>query len=263
MHNVKNQYSYEYQFSYALEANEALGAVDLAPFIYIPAAMSSTTMFDAVCYDRLGQRFVMRPQSSGTITNISPFTPQSSGIFDVNNIGMDILWFERGHNDYGYAVFQDDADARWLYLADFNKAMDNSIAVAKYEMTALPGITEARFYSTGSQGPVFLYATEKDIYTFDYTGSKTAVKINDSFGANEVITAMKVYKPYATTNRLREADGRLLYVATWDGTEGRLYEFSLNEANGWLRDKTPLEVFGGMGRIVDFCVKVQGTGTGS
>ncbi|MDE5611677.1 MAG: hypothetical protein K2I90_06625, partial [Odoribacter sp.] len=206
---------------------------------------------------------VIRPKNYQPTAQLSPFSAQASGIFDVNDIGMDILWFEHGFQDYGYAVFQDEAGAKWLYLADFNKAMDNSMAVSKYEMTALPDITEARFYSTGSQGAVFLYATEKDIYTFEYDGSKTAIKINNPFGANEVITAMKVYKPYATTNRLNEADGRLLYVATWDGTEGRLYEFSLNEANGWLRDKKPLEVFDGMGRIVDFCVKVQGTGTGS
>ncbi len=263
MHNIKNQQPYEYQFSYALEVNEALGAVDLAPFIYVPQAFSSTTKFEAVCYDRLGKRFVIRPYSTMPTAKISPFTSQASGIFDVNDIGMDILWFERGYEDYGYAVFRDDAGARWLYVANFNKAMDNSIAVAKYEMTALPSVAEARLYSTGSRGPVFLYATEKDIYSFDYAGSREAVKINEPFGANEVITAMKVYKPYATTNRLNEADGTLLYVATWDGAEGRLYEFSLNETNGYLRDKTPLEVFDGMGRIVDFCFKVQGTGTGS
>lgn len=259
-HNISGQYDFEIMFSHALETNEALGAINLAPFIYIPATFSSTTKFEAVCYDRLGKRFVMRPQNGAPTAKISPFTAQSSTIFDVNNIGMDILWFERGYQDYGYAVFQDDAGAKWLYIADFNKAMDNSMAMAKHDMTALPGITDARFYSTGSRGPVFLYATEKDIYTFDYSGSGTAVKINDPFGANEVITAMKVYKPYATTNRLGEADGTLLYVATWDGTEGRLYEFSLNEANGWLRNKTPLEVFDGMGRIVDFCFKVEGNG---
>ena len=263
LHNIANQQPFEYNFSYALEANEALGTIDLAPFIYIPNLTKytpdwQTVDFNAVCYDRLGKRFVMRPKNYQPRAQLSPFTAQASGIFDVNNIGMDILWFERGWQDYGYAVFQDDAGARWLYVADFNKPMDAQMAVGKYEMTALPGITEARFYSTGSQGPVFLYATEKDIYTFEYTGSKTAVKINDSFGANEVITAIKVYKPYATTNRLSEADGTLLYVATWDGTEGRLYEFSLNVANGWLRDKTPLEVFDGMGRIVDFCFKVEG-----
>lgn len=263
MHDIKNQYSYEYQFSYALEANEALGAVDLAPFLYIPNSSVYTIDFDAVCYDRLGKRFVIRPKNYQPTAKISPFASQASGIFDVNDIDMDILWFERGYQDYGYAVFKDDAGARWLYIADFNKAMDNSMALAKHEMTALPGVADARFYSTGSRGAVFLYATEKDIYSFDYAGSREAVKINEPFGANEVITAMKVYKPYATTNRLNEADGMLLYVATWDGTEGRLYEFSLNETNGWLRDKAPLEVFDGMGRIVDFCVKVQGTGTGS
>lgn len=264
-HNIANQYDFEITFSQALAPNETLNAeaIELAPFIYTPAAFFSTTGFAAVFYDRLGQRFVMRPNSNYPVAKISPFDAQASSVFDVNNIGMDILFFERGYLNYGYAVFQEQTGAKWLYIADFNKKMDASIAVAKYDMSGLTGIADARFYSTGSRGNVFLYATESDIYSYDYTGSNQAVKINDPFGAGEVITGMKIYKPWATTNNLGEADGTLLYVATWDGQEGRLYEFSLNETNGYLRNKTPLEVFDGMGKIVDFCFKVQGTGTGS
>lgn len=261
LHNIVNQSPFEFQFSYALEPSESLNAsaIDLAPFIYLPTTSVYTTGFNAVLYDRLGKRFVMRPRSNYAVTEIMPFTTQQSAVFDVNNIGMDILWFERGYQDYGYAVFKDDAAARWLYIADFNKAMDATIALGRYDMSALPEIADARFYSTGSRGPVFLYATETTIYSYDYNGSKQAVQINDLFPAGEIITAMKVYKPYATTNNLGEADGSLLYVATWDGNEGRLYEFSLNVANGYLgNNKTPLEVFGGMGRIVDFCFKVEG-----
>lgn len=263
VHNIAGQTIFEITFSHALEANEALSAVDLAPFIYIPAAFSSTTKFEAVFYDRLGQRFVMRPQNNMPTAKLAAFTPQASSVFDVNNIGMDILWFERGYQDYGYAVFEDNSGRRWFYVADFNKTMDATIAVKKCDMSACPEIAGARFYSAGSRGPVFVYATEKNIYTYDYDGSNQAVLINEPFGGNEVITAMQIYKPYATTNDLSNADGTLLYVATWDGQEGRLYEFSLNEANGYLRDKKPLEVFDGMGRIVDFCFKVQGVGVGS
>lgn len=260
VHNIVNQSPFEFQFSYALEPSERLNAaaIDLAPFIYLPTESAYTTGFNAVFYDRLGQRFVMRPRSNYAITEIMPFSVQHSSIFDVNNIGMDILWFERGYQDYGYAVFQGNAGARWLYIANFNKAMDADMAYRKYDMSALPEITDARFYSTGTRGDVFLYATETTVYTYDYNGSNQAVQINEPFPAGEKITAMKIYKPYATTNNLGSADNTLLYVATWDGNEGRLYEFSFNETNGYLRNKTPLEVFGGMGRIVDFCFKVEG-----
>lgn len=260
LHNIVNQNPFEFQFSYALEPNESLNAaaIDLAPFIYLPTASAYTTGFVAVFYDRLGQRFVMRPRSNYAVTEIMPFVAQHSSIFDVNNIGMDILWFERGYQDYGYAVFKDAAGARWFYIADFNKAMDADMAYRKYDMSALPDIADARFYSTGTRGNVFLYATETAVYTYDYNGSNQAVRINEPFSAGEVITAMKIYKPYATTNNLGNVDNTLLYVATWDGSEGRLYEFSFNETNGYLRDKTPLEVFGDMGRIVDFCFKVEG-----
>jgi len=263
VHNISGQSAFEITFSSALEANETLNAVDLAPFIYIPAEFSSTTRFEAVFYDRSGQRFVMRPTNNMPVAKLAPFTQQTSSVFDVNNIGMDILWFERGYQEYGYAVFEDHTGGHWLYVADFNKAMDATMAVRKCDMSACPEIAGARFYSTGSRGPVFIYATEKNIYTYDYDGSNRAVLINEPFGQDEVITAMQIHKPYATTNDLSHADGTLLYVATWDGRQGRLYEFSLNETNGYLRDRKPLEVFDGMGRIVDFCFKVQGVGTGS
>ncbi len=258
MHMMSNQRDFEITFPAPLEPDARLGAVDLAPYIYVPSA-AYTAGYAAVFYDRLGKRFVMAPYSYiPTPVKISPFDNQTSK-FDVNNIGMDILWFERGYQDYGYAVFQDDAGAKWLYIADFNKKMDDNIAVNKYNMSSLPEANKIKFYSTGNRGEVFLYATERDIYTYEYNTSSQAVKINEPFGANEAITAMKVYKPLVTAyESLNAANGTLLYVATWDGNEGRIYEFSLNVANGYLRDKKPLEVFDGMGRIVDFCFKVEG-----
>jgi hypothetical protein len=266
VHSIANQLAWEVSFSYALPPNATTlntTTVDLEPYLYIPETFPSTTKFGGVFYDKLGKRFVIVPYVTTPTTTLSRFNDQVGAVFDVNNIGKDMLYFEKGYNNYGYAVFKNSGDAgRWLYVADFNKAMSSNMAVAMYNMSSLTDITNAKFYSTGNRGQVLLYATTRDIYTYDYIGSNTSAKINDPFPSNEEITCMKIYKP-GTSNSLGDANGAILYVATWNGTEGKLYEFSMNEANGYLRNKTALNIFTGFGKITDMNYKVEGTGTGS
>ncbi|MDD2425838.1 MAG: PKD-like family lipoprotein [Bacteroidales bacterium] len=266
LHSIANQSAWEVTFSYALLPNAGtLGtsAVELAPFIYMPEDFPSTTRFGGVFYDKLGQRFVILPYATMPVTTLSKFTDQVGAAFNVNNIGKELIYMERGYNNYCYSVFKDNSgNGRWLYVSDFNKAMSSNMAVAAYDMSALTNIANAKFFSTGNRGQVLLYATTRDIYTYEYAGSNTAVKINNDFPAGEEITSMKIYKP-GTTNGLGEANGAILYVATWNGTEGKLYEFSMNEANGYLRNKTPLNIFTGFGKIMDMNHKLEGTGTGS
>lgn len=266
VHSIANQLAWEVTFSYALPPNSTTlntNTVNLAPYLYIPETFPSTTKFGGVFYDNIGRRFVIVPYVTTPTTSLTSFNNQVGSIFDVNNIGKDILYFEKGYNNYGYAIFKNINDAgRWLYVADFNKAMSSNMAVAKYNMSSLTDIGNAKYYSTGNRGQVLLYATNKDIYTYDYIGSNSATKINDPFPSNEEITCMKIYKP-GTGNNLGDANGAILYVATWNGSEGKLYEFSLNEANGYLRNKTALNVFAGFGKIMDMSYKVEGTGTGS
>lgn len=266
IHSIANQSAWETTFSYALLPNPATlntEKVELAPFIYMPEQFPSTTRFGGVFYDNLGKRFVIVPYATTPTTMLSSFNIQTGALFDVNNIGKEILHFEKGYNNYGYAVFKDqDNIGRWLYIMNLNVAMSNNMSVSMHNMQSLPQIANARFYSTGNRGNVLLYATDREIYTYDYSGSNSAVQINDPFPAGEHITCMRIYKP-GSVNNLGAANGALLYVATWNGTEGKLYEFSMNEANGYLRNKVPLNIFDGFGEILDMNFKIEGTGTGS
>ncbi len=266
LHTIANQLAWEVTFSYALPPNEGtLNAeeVKLAPFIYIPEQFPSTTRFGGVLYDRLVQRFVILPYATTPTTTLSKFPDQVDAIFDVNNIGKEILYLEKGYNNYCYSIFKDNnGNGRWLYITDFNKAISSNMAVARYNMSGLENIENAKFFSTGNRGEVLLYATARDIYTFEYSGSHNAIKINNDFPVGEEISSMKIYKP-GTGNGLSEANGAILYIATWNGSEGKLYEFSMNEANGYLRNKTPLNIFTGFGKIMDMNHKLEGIGTGS
>ena len=80
---------------------------------------------------------------------------------------------------------------------------------------------------------------------------------------------MMIYNPSTyIMSSLADVAGTLLYVATWNGTEGKVYEFAItrntcemnNTTAGGSNRKAPLNVFGGMGKVVSMCMKLEGTG---
>jgi hypothetical protein len=258
------------------------GEVSLAPFSLRPTT-SGSIIANSTFYDAAGKRFIYLA-SAGTL---EPFPAQlPTGLFDVNNIGKDVLFLERGNLFYAYGVFTGGPGDYWLYELNLPKAysLTNAaiaeLAYGKHDMSALPNISEAVGFDVGTKGHVLIYADKRNIYACDYHGADpattarvepvTATRVNDDFPAGEEITGIKIYKfdggiypqgggstsdpsyiYYAALN------GSLLYVSTWDGTQGRLYEFGFSPVDGRLENKTPLNVFDGFGRIVDMGVKIQ------
>ncbi len=285
VHCINNQASqyWDSEFSVALTpSNSIAGAYYMAPYVYYPDDCAATTVGQSgVFYDTLNQRFVRLGFSFLEDAPLLPFPDQTSTKFDVNNIGKELIWMGKGYNGHCFAVFTDGSN-RELYRADFNKAsytydsdgntVDNekvnSLAVNSYDLSDLPEIYVADFYECGPLGNFFLYASDRNIYTYSYSSSnKVATQINDDFADDEVITAMKIYNTDWYSS-LDEVCGTLLYVATYNGTEGKLYEFKINKASGRLNNKeeidgvvdakAPSNVFTGFGYIHDMCVKLEG-----
>ena len=285
-YNINNQASqyWDYQFSRALEPGSSLsGDVELAPFAYFADDCAASVGHSAIMYDNLGKRFVRIPYSFWEEEPLASLPVQTStNKFDVNNIGKDILYLGKGFNGHAFAVFT-DGTSRELYRANFNihavtyddqaNEIENeavhSLAVNKYDLSGLPEIYDAQFYDCGPLGNFFLYASDKNIYSYSYASSnKVATKINDPFPDDEVITSMKIYNS-SWFYPLDDVNGTLLYVATWNGTEGKLYEFKINRASGYLNNKqetgtgtvnlkAPTNVFAGFGKITSMCIKLEG-----
>ncbi len=285
VHNINNQASqlWDVEFSKALSPGTGIeGDYYMSPYVYYPDNCAATAVGQSgVFYDTLNQRFVRLGFSFWEDAPLLPFPSQTSGKFDVNNIGKELIYLGKGYNGHAFAVFT-DGTSRELYRADFNRASViydedanssenpavHSLAVNSYDLSSLPEIYDAKFYDCGPMGNFFLYASEKNIYTYSYASSrKVATQINDAFPDNEVITAMKIYNT-SWFYPLTDVNATLLYVATYNGTEGKLYEFKINRASGRLNNrdeidgivntKAPSNVFTGFGRIVDMCVKVEG-----
>ncbi len=283
--NINNQASQQWdvEFSKALSPSSNLGGeLDIAPYVYFSDDCAATTVAQAgVMYDNINKRFVRLEFSFWEEASIIGFPDQTSIKFDVNNIDKDLLFFDKGYNSHAFAVFT-DGTSKELYRADFNKSStvydDNgnsveneaihNLAVNSYDLSSLPEIYDAKYYACGPLGNFFLYASDRNIYTYSYAASKkVATLINDVFPDDEVITSMKIYNT-DWFYPLDDVNATLLYVATWNGTEGKLYEFKINRASGQLNNKeeidgvidtkAPTNVFAGFGKIKDMCVKLEG-----
>ncbi|MDR2130265.1 MAG: hypothetical protein LBP56_03720 [Odoribacteraceae bacterium] len=284
-------YGAQHYADYSIPTPQSPGAalgpdVRLAPFSVRPTT-SGSIVYNPMFYDTVGQRFVYLANVGSSTSTLEPLPAQlPAALFDVNNIGKELLFLERGNRYFGLAVFSGGPGDYWLYEINLPAAGAYSITGAtnlahgKHDMSALPGIDEAVAFDAGTKGDFLLYATRRDIYTCDYQGANpdvaartapvTATRVNDDFPAGEEITGIKVYKydggiysqggggasdpSYIYYNALNSS---LLYVSTWDGTEGHLYEFALSPVDGRLVNKTPLYRFDGFGRVVDMGIKIQ------
>ena len=288
--NQQATMDYGYQFSRELKANGSLtGNMSFAPYVYQPDLFGSQTGYCAILYDQQGKRFVKVASSYDAEPAIFAFNEQDEDVcqslFDVNNIGMDMLWMGKNYGALAYAVFADAGGRRHLYRMRFNVASTTTDAqgneqvnpqvyrqaAAKYDFSAAEGGNEARLFECGRfAANTMIYATPRNLYSYDFTAQKS-ILLNDPFPEGEEITAMKIYNVEFYTQNLQNVKGTLLYVATWNGTEGKVYEFPINRTTLRLNNraaadgnlKAPYNVFTGFGRVVDMCVKPQGRGDGA
>lgn len=240
----------------ALFSGSVPGDYELAPYL----AQASNYSVVAGVYDQKHGKFIHPASIAGSMIDFIAPPDSIQPPFDLRNIGKDMLYMDRGFNGYTHAFFKDKTGSGyWLYVINFNTSDNGNLAISASNMSALPDISAAKFFQSSEQGYVDLYATDRKIYTYDYQGTNTATLAFDGFPAGETITCMKIYKPNPGFN-LTDVQGRILYVGTWDGQQGKVYEFQLNAISGQITS-TPLNVFDGFGRVADINAKARGAGT--
>lgn len=246
----------------ALYSGEFTGDYVLAPYIYSYSFYS----FGALLYDQKNGRFL---NTGNVVTNLvfktfKDITDQTKA-FNPNNIGKDMLFMDHGFQDYAYAFFKDKTGAgRYLYVLNQSSTDEDNVPVAKYDMSALPEIQDAKYYQTSDLGNIAYYATDKKVYTYEYSGTNTAAISFSGIGANETITGMKLFKPllngYASAAEFVTSNNSIMYLSTWDGAQGKVYELRVNPVNGVITAQ-PLNTYSGFGRINGMMTKFRGTGT--
>ncbi len=206
--------------------------------------------YRGVIYDEEQGRFLCFDENTWTLRELPVATEEQP--FDWGNMHATLRYMETGYNNYEYGLFE-DWTTHELTLCVFDFMTTPNIGVRKYPTDHCPELQDARYYAVGSLGPVFLYATDRNIYRYDYNGTNTGEKIYSLVRADEKITGMKIFKPcidYFIPSH--PYNNKILIFSTYNVNkqEGKIYMYHINEVNGTI-DLSSEKVFEGFGEILD------------
>lgn len=212
---------------------------DIAPEIAGAAAFSAT--YPIVMFDKKYKRFY----SVGT-TRLAGFPAAASTVFDMNNVGLDLLKLDSS-NVAGVwnAVMKDATTPYLLQFKTAATAADPVITVSKTAINA-PGILNTKVISASTLTPHIYYSSGNTIVKYETTSNTTAEAF--SFPAGENVTKLVYQKVVPGTGSAR------LVAVTWNGTESKVYFFTVS-AVGDL-GATYTNVFTGFAKIADIAYKV-------
>lgn len=241
----------------------------LSPYFNGPAIESNkgyevdATSFvstDYYVYDQKYMRFLSMSASDPFLSELLPAN-SSAALFDLSNIGKVLQFQQNGYNSYRYAFFKDPSGTgRYLYTISFAGQNSNprNPSVAVVNLSAAPGIQDAKFFAVSDRGPVAFYANSAAIYKTS-TLNNAAELAFDRFGAGEVITSLKLFKAVGsgyTTATTRNS--QLMFASTWNETAkaGFVYVITVNEVSGQM-NTTTFKKFNGFGKIADMSLKAN------
>ena len=206
--------------------------------------------YTGIIYDELGGRFLGVENNTYILKDMA--TPTREQPFDWSDMHSTLRYMDTGYNYYEYGLMKDWYTGKHV-LYVFNFDTKPNIAVTMYSADNCPSLDEAKYFAIGSLGNVFYYATDRDIYQFDYAGTLEGKKVYSLSDANEKITGMKIFKPcvdrYISTHPY---NNKILVLSTYNENtkEGKVYMYYVNESNGVI-DDTSEKVFEGFGEIID------------
>lgn len=216
-----------------------------------PYAPKMIEYYEGMIYDEEHDRFLgVRTDGSFLWTEL-PSNAFNGTFFRASDVKGHLRFIGRGFNDREYGLFEDrNTKKQTLFVFDFLHTTNSD--KGKYDASGCPELKEAKYFETGLLGPVFYYATDKDIYLYDYSSTNTAQKVYTLAENSEKITGIQLFKPtvdrYYPTHKY---NCRVLIISTYNEStkEGKVYMYYVNVSNGTI-DVSTEKVFDGFGEIV-------------
>lgn len=198
------------------------------------------------CFDSKGHRFIWCGLWSGEFL---PCTDTK-----LLNINRDITALyvgfrpdTNGVNAYGFFKDPSDSSKRSLMVIEATVNSSASKLLADIDISGCPEANEMQDIMTTTNSPMFYYRSNKSVYvcpiSIDQAVCVPPTAPLFTCGANETITDIQLLN-----------GNKILAIATWNGSEGKLQLFNTDIASG-ATDSTPLETFTGFGKIVDIQYK--------
>ncbi|TCC99232.1 hypothetical protein EZ444_00690 [Pedobacter hiemivivus] len=214
---------------------------NLAPFA------TGGNSYPAIVYDNTAKRFYnVRGYSPTPIAgSLEAFPSAASTEFDMNNVGMTMIFQDSADVVKEFnAVMKDGNNQAYLLRYKTEKTDLAPRITLKKELMNAPGILNYTAASGSTSTPHIYYGNANTVSRYE-TSSNVVVETY-SFPAAEQVTSIKYAKYTAGSTSAR------LLVATWNGTEGKLYYFTITNVGGM---GSYTNVFNGFGKIVDLAYK--------
>ncbi len=198
------------------------------------------------CFDSSKHRFIWCGLWSGEFL---PCT--DANLLNINRDITNLLIGFRPDTDgsNAYAFFKDPSDSskRTLMVIDATVNTSASKLTADIDLSGCPEAADMQNIMTTTNSPMFYYSSSKSAYVCPISIDR-AVCVPPSAPlwtcpSNEEITAMQLLN-----------SNKILAIATWNGSEGKLYLFNTDIASGY-SDGVPVETFTGFGKIADMQYK--------
>lgn len=207
------------------------------------------------CYDMEHGRFLVCGSWSSVL--------QTASDAKLQNLDMDMHFMTRGYSPsrwYAYAVMKEKSNPDWHVYAMITQGNPSGCQLmADFNVTSAPEIASSKFYDFSTVSPLFYYTSATNIYVcpFDLDSATPAIPSAASWTcpAGEEITAFKLFNVNGV-GLSESIANKLLVVATWNGSEGKIYLLKTDMASGVI-DSTPVETFGGFGKIASFSFKAS------
>ena len=215
----------------------------------------------AIVYDQKQKRFLFGDTYSSEFVEI-PYSDNYA--FDMNNVGKDMLYMTEGYCDqsyakYGYAVMETPGNKseRSLYVYTTAAYASDMGGYAILDLSQCNNMGDATYWAFSSRSPIMYYATTTDLYLTSFDLSTTTVvpatQSEWTCPAGEKITCMRLFSS-AGLNLEEQATCKYLLIATYNGTEGKIYILEADVSSGAITPEA-IEVWAGFGKIKDMQFK--------
>lgn len=211
----------------------------------VPQHISSNAYADAYnifMYDQMHKRFY--DVSNSTLAKFDPAAIDLA-IFDMNDVGLDLVKLDSSNTiEIRNAIMKDETGKGYLLQFRMHRTAQEPTITVNKQVINSPGISTALDLTCSTLSPHIFYASAGKLYRYEVTSDSYTQEY--TLPTDEEVTRIK-FQRHGYGNALPR-----LILCTWNGNEGKVYYFKVNE-NGSIGDLD--KTYTGFGKIIDLAYK--------
>lgn len=197
----------------------------------------ATSGEQAIIYDELNKRFY-----NSFNKRYNNFAPSANNAFDMNNVGMDVLFGGHGPDNRYHYLMKDAQQIPYVLVVDAASSVakyrvDQGAKVLQSTQAVFSGLYMHMYYTVGNE-----------LYMLDIPNN--ASRLLYTFPADQQATALTIKSSGSMWVGFGD-NNRTLVVGTYDGTKGSAYVFAIDNLGG-ITDNTYSYIYENIDKPIAF-----------